>query len=140
MSIQDRALQACQDDLFRLEPVVQLSDSEILNQYETLCQKVSQWVDHEMHEFIVKFRNVHDKEAITDGGSTSVKKNSDNVPKASEYLLSSVIHKSIQQTFGDDVILLGLHPGITRLIFTTKEYMLKLKPKRGMSIGVGLYL
>ena len=31
-------LYQCQDDLFRLQPITQITDTQIINQYEELCQ------------------------------------------------------------------------------------------------------
>lgn len=140
-SIQHRELQTCKDNLFRLQPVVQLSDSEILKQYETLCQLVSNWVDDEISRFEDKFGTAaHDTQVIVDGGSIAVKKLLDKVPGAGEYLLGSVIHTKIQQAFfGENVVLFGLHPNDASLVFSTQEHMVKLQPERGMFIGGNFY-
>ena len=43
-----RELKTCKDNLFRLQPIIRLTASEISKQYETLCQHVSRWVDNEI--------------------------------------------------------------------------------------------
>ena len=40
-AVQCKELRSCRDDLFSLQPVVQLTDSEIMNQYDNLCQQIS---------------------------------------------------------------------------------------------------
>ncbi|MCJ1269841.1 hypothetical protein MMC22_009734 [Lobaria immixta] len=125
----------CKDDLFQLQPVVQLTDSEILKQYETLCQLVSNWVDDEISRFEDKFgAAAHDTEASTGGGSSYVKKVLNSVPGADEYLVSTVIHMKMQEAFfGEGVILFGLDPGIAGLVLSTQQHMAKLQPERDIA-------
>ena len=141
-SIQGRELRIWREDLFRPHPVDQPTDSEILKQYETLCQMVSNWVDLEIFRFVYKFgAAAYDTEAITDGGSSYVKMLLNCVPGAGEYLVSTVIHMKMQETFfGEDVILFGLDEGIAGLVLSTQQHMAKLKPERGMFIGVEVYI
>ncbi|MCJ1470577.1 hypothetical protein MMC07_009223 [Pseudocyphellaria aurata] len=131
-SIQNRDLVTCRDNLFQLQPVIQLSDSEILKQYDTLCQQVSNWVDNG----ISKFEDIsesygNDKIIIRDGGITWIKLLLKNLPLADEYIISALIHTRIQHDlFGADVILFGLSRSDAQLLHEVEEQMAKLEPKR----------
>lgn len=131
---QHHELQTCKDNLFRLQPVTQLTDSDILKQYETLCQQVSNWVDNELSKFEDKSGYpVNDTRIITDGGSNSIKRLLNSTPEAGEYLVSAEIHENIQRHFfGENVILFGLSQNITGFLHCVEEHMATLEPRRGM--------
>lgn len=139
-SLQYRELQTCKDNLFRLQPIIQLTDSEILKQYETLCQQVSNWVDSEISKFEDKSGYPgNDTSTITDGGNTRFKRLLNSASGAGEYLLSAVIHANIQRNFfGENVILFGLDQGATKFLHDAEEYMAMLQPRRGMFLVVDL--
>lgn len=141
-SIQNRELETCKDNLFQLQPVIQLTDSEILKQYDTLCQQVSNWVDNEISKFEDKSGSPgNDTRTIVDGGSTRIKRLLNNAPGAGEYLISAIIHTEIQcNFFGGNVILFGLDRSFSELLHEAEERMVKLEPKRGMFLDADLSL
>ncbi|MCJ1427055.1 hypothetical protein MMC29_004958 [Sticta canariensis] len=130
-SIQHRELQTCKDNLFRLQPIIQLTDSDISKQYETLCQQVSSWVDDGISRFEDKHGYHANDAIITDGVNTHIRRLLDSAPAAGEYLVSTAIHQHIQgRFFGGNVILVGLCPRITEFLHSTEEQMAKLEPRR----------
>lgn len=141
-SNQHRELQTCKDNLFRLQPIIQLTDSDILIQYETLCQQVSSWVDHEISR--LEDNNGYlgnDTKTIIDGGTPCIRRFLISAPEAGEYLVSTVIHANIQRVFfGENEILFGLSLDLTRFLHSTEERMARLEPRRGMFGGADLYL
>lgn len=141
-SIQHRELQTCKDSLFRLQPIIQMSDSEILKQYETLCQQVSNWVDNEISKVEDRYGyHGNDARIITDGGIAHIKHLLNNAPEAGEYLIGAAIHTEIQRSFfGEDMILFGLTPLVTKTLHDAEDHMRKLEPRRGMFLGEDFYL
>ena len=135
-SIQHHELQTCKDNLFRLQPIIQLTDSDISKQYETLCQQVSSWVDDEISRFEDKHGYHTNDATVTDGGNTRIRRLLNSAPAAGEYLFSTVIHQHIQrQFFGENVILFGLYPKFTEFLHSAEERMAELEPRRGMFQG-----
>ena len=134
-SIQHRELQTCKDNLFRLQPIIQLTDSDILKKYEDLCQHVSSWVDHELSKFEDKDGHANDA-TITDGGNACFRRILNSSPAAGEYLIAMVIHQHIQRYFfGKNVILFGLCPRFTGFLQSAEKRMAELEPRRGMFQG-----
>lgn len=141
-SLQHQAPQTCKDNLYQPLPMPQLADSEIMTQYEILCQQVSHWVDVEIFKFENKFGYPeNDTRAIIDGGYTSIERLLNSASGAGDYLPCAVIHTHIQRTFfGEDVILFGLDPCVTKFLHDVEEHMAMLKPTRGIYVGAYLYL
>ena len=50
-SLQCKTLEQCQDKLFQLQPANPIPDSQIVTQYNTLCERVGDWVDTEVSSF-----------------------------------------------------------------------------------------
>lgn len=135
-SIQHRELQTCKDNLFRLQQIIQLTDSDILKNYEALCQQVSSWVDDEVSKFEDKDGHANDA-TITDGGNACFRRLLNSAPAAGEYLISTLIHDYIQHHFfGENVILFGLCPSFTKFLRSAEERMAELEPRRGNVPGL----
>lgn len=129
-------LQTCKDNLFRLQPIIQLTDSDISKQFETLCQRISSWVENEIFTFEDKHGDHTNDATITDGGNTRIRRFLNSTPAAGEYLVSMLIHQHIQSDFfGEKVILFGLRPMFTKFLHSAEERMAELEPRRGMFQG-----
>ena len=132
-------LQACKDDLFRLQPVVQTPDTEIMRQYDTVCQQVSNWVDEEISQLEQK----RDKDGgrnmpfILGGAHLEAMELLRRVPEAGEYMVVSVIHAYLQdKLLGEHVYSFGLSEDLIRTLKRIEHGMAKLEPTRGINFGI----
>lgn len=133
-----RELSACKDDLFRLQPAPQIPDSDIVNDFESLCQQTIHWIDAQTIAF-EKAHPQHEHEHIFSVGSDR-----DAViflaqrPAAGESLARYLVHRFlIDHMFHSDVYLLGLPKDTESLLRSAEESMARHKPPRGMSANIG---
>lgn len=127
-------LQACKDDLFRLQPVVQTSDADIRNQYETVNQQISNWVDDEISQFEQRANKdaARNMEIVSGRGNPNAAELLRQIPEAGEYLIAYIIHAYIQENvFGKHIYSLGLPEDLTRTLKRIEHGMAKLEPSRG---------
>ena len=142
-AIQHKELQICRDDLFNLQPMVQLTDSQILSQYETLCQQISNWVDNEISIYEDNFHNARSQPpVIVHGNDLKIKAFLQKAPEGGEYLLVAMIHRFIQKGFFEaNDILFGFPEVEAAWIDEAANMMPKLEPKRGtFTINVPPYV
>ena len=125
-------LLCCQDDVFRLQPIPQHTDGEIQNQYGALCTYIMSWAEEEISDFEQTHQNsIPYQQAMKDGGDPYIK----SVLKkfdAAEYLLGSIIHTVIVDSFfGEDIILFGLNDEMEKLIRDIEKNMENSGTDRG---------
>ena len=130
---QAKQLQSCKDDLFRLRPSAQVTDSDIVAHYDSLCQKISEWVGSELFGF--EERSSDSTPAITDGGNPDWKALLDRVRKVDEYLVRSIIHTQFQERFfGGQTLYFGILSQDTKRLHEIMEGMVSLEPRKGRYI------
>lgn len=129
-------LHTCKDDLFRLQPMNQAPDTEISNDFESICHEISSWIDGE----ISRFEKEH-----TEANADTISANIFNFrgdrdaawltathPNFGEYLVTFKIHQCLQETmFKDNVYLVGLSQGRKEILQTIESGMKELEPPRG---------
>ena len=135
---QGQEIKACKDELFNLQPMPQPSDVEVLGQYETLCQRISNWVDEEVSNYEEKhleFEN--DVQAVMDRNGPFVKEFLSQAPEVWDLLIKALIHEHIQQNFfGHDAVYFGSSPDLTSFIEEIRCGMRNLEPQRGTNCGL----
>lgn len=133
-------LEECKDDLFRLQPLNEVSDSTILSQYEQLNQHVASWVD----EFFSRIdsENAHCEasgrppQPLLRVEGTGFQEFFASSPNASEYWLRHWLHLRLQQNvFIEDVYLSYLRDDYVDFIRVTERSMGALEPRRGRTTG-----
>ncbi|SLM40395.1 hypothetical protein LPUS_01406 [Lasallia pustulata] len=132
-------LQECKDDLFRLQPLNQISDSTILQQYEILNQQIASWIDtffcwidgeNALRE--ASGRPLHPHFQVEDASLQGLFASS---PNAAEYWLRGWLHSRLQmEVFVEGIYLSCLPEDYVELIKVIEQSMRALKPKRGKSM------
>lgn len=130
-------LQECRDDLFRLQPLNEISDSTILGQYDQLNQQTASWVDELFSRFDdenahreASGKLLHPLLKVEDAGIQRLLTSSPNV---SEYWLRHWLHNVLQrEVFVEDTYLSCLPEEFVNLIKVTEYGMGTLVPKRGI--------
>ncbi|KAL9101420.1 MAG: hypothetical protein Q9163_003312 [Psora crenata] len=132
-------LTECRDDILRLQPSSQTSDSEIAEQYSDLCQQVAGWVDDKTEDPTILegyFGKLGSVDNLPQGLRAHVSnrqlKFGKSFPECLPLLVQYLIHCRIQENlFGPEVFLFGLHESHVALLQGIEEGMSELEPKRG---------
>lgn len=134
-------LTECKDDLLRLQPPSQKSDSEISEQYSNLHQHISRWVDDETEDSQMLEQRFEALGANVDDLPESLRKyiKSDHLrlarkypsaqPLILRYLVQSYLNDCI---FSDEIFFFGLDLRTTQLLMGIEQGMGRLEPQRGM--------
>ena len=128
--LKNAELQKCKDDLFRLQPMVQPTDSELCDEFDGLCNRIVDWVDTEL----VAFDNGPHGSGypLAARGDPDIKALLENKNDLAEHILASTIHRFIQSgLFRSEVVLFGLSPKEAAFLQETEHHMAKLQPQRG---------
>ena len=137
------SLTECRDDLLRLQPPTQTSDSEIADQYSNLCQQIAGWVDDKTEDpetlevFFANLKAVNDlpQEFRLDVSNRQFKfgkVSPDCLPLFLQYLIHCRIREDI---LGPRNFVFGLDTTHTALLQGIEEGMSELEPKRGKITG-----
>lgn len=133
-------LTECKDDLLRLQPPSQISDSELSEQYSNLHQQISKWVDDETEDSQLLEKCFEDlsitkedlpellRKALSNEHLRLGKKQPSSLPLILRYIINSHLDQHI---FREDIHLFGLDDHNTRLLRGIELGMKKLEPPRG---------
>ena len=135
-------LTECRDDLLRLQPPSQTSDSEISDQYSNLCQQIAGWVDDQTEDpdsVEEYFNNLHSVADLPQDIRLDVNnrhfKFAKQSPECLPLLLQYLVHCRIQEDIlGPSTFVFGLDETNVMLLQGIEEGMMELEPKRGTFI------
>ncbi|KAL8736693.1 MAG: hypothetical protein Q9166_000059 [cf. Caloplaca sp. 2 TL-2023] len=131
----DQELQACKDDLFKMQPRTKVPDSDVAKAYDDLHEHISSWVEGETSRFEINFRK-HHKGPLPDlffhKGSLAAKKFLSSYPTpGGEYFVRGVIQDMLhKKVFADEILLHGLDEPGTELLRRIEQSTGKTKPSR----------
>lgn len=134
-------LTECKDDLLRLQPPSQISDSELSEQYSSLHQQISKWVDDETQDSQLLEQRFEDLSSIIKEDLPELLRKSLSIehlrlgkkhPSSLPLILRYIIHYDLDQhIFREDIQLFGLDDHNVRLLRGIELGMKKLEPPRG---------
>lgn len=133
-------LTECKDDLLRLQPPTQISDSELAEQYSNLHQQISRWVDDETEDSQQMEQRFEDFSTTNEEPSELLRKylGSEHFrlgkkhPSSQPLILRYIIQSHLDQyIFRDDIHIFGLSPQYTTLLRGIEQGMRMLEPQRG---------
>lgn len=132
-------LTECKDDLLRLQPPSQISDSELSEQYSSLHQQISKWVDDETEDSQLleqRFEDLSVKEDLPELLQKSLSNEhlrlGKKQPSSLPLILRYIIHYHLDQhIFREDIQLFGLDDQTAHLLRHIELGMKKLEPPRG---------
>ncbi|KAL8705485.1 MAG: hypothetical protein Q9201_001416 [Fulgogasparrea decipioides] len=138
----EQELQACKDDLFKMQPRARVSDSDIAQAYDNLHEQISNWMEGEIARFEAGFcrKNGHLPNFFHHGDSWVAKEILSAYPTfggecfirfVTQYLLQDMV-------FADDILLLGLDEADTALLRRIERSLDKSKPPRVIIPAVNL--
>ena len=123
----------CKDDLFRLQPMSQLPDTEIVKDFESMCQDIISWIDVEISAFEKSHPSAESSDIFSVGQSFEATYLLNRFPTFGEYLVRYVIHQCLRTLmFSRSVYLLGLPKETKEYLQAAEERMANLEPPRGI--------
>ena len=133
-------LTECRDDLLRLQPPNQTSDSEISDQYSNLCQQIAGWVDDQTENpdiLEAYFQSLHTVADLPQEMRMDVNnrhfKFAKQSPECLPLFLQYLIHCRLrEEILGPSIFVFGLHESNVMLLQGIEEGMADLEPKRGI--------
>ncbi len=136
LAASQRELSACKDDLFRLQPVAQIPDSDISKNFDFICQQIVNWIDGELLGFEHANPHLSQKDFFLVGGDIRIARHLQKNTELGEYLSRYMIHCFLKgKLLGPSCSLLGLTRGDRELLHRTERSMAKLDPPRGTAIS-----
>lgn len=123
----------CQDDLFGLQTVTQIPDSAVSRHFESLSQRIVEWIDAEVANFERAHPEAKPDQILSVGGhkyaTTFLRLHSG----AGEHLARFLIHRFLQDNvFGKQVYFFGLPEEIAQWLRKAEARMAELDPPRGL--------
>ncbi len=129
-------LQACKDDLFRMQPKSEVPDSTVAQAYDDLHEHISTWVEAEISRFEANHR--HGRfgplpDMFHHANETAIKRLLAAYPTSGgEYLVRCVVQTMLQETiFDPKIVLLGLDKGHAALLQRIQRKMAGARPPKG---------
>ena len=139
-------LTECKDDLLRLQPVSQVPDNEISDQYSNLDQQITGWVDDKTEDSQTledQFEKLKVSEDLPDLFKAYL--SSDQLrmgrkyPESQPILLRYLIYRYLDTfIFDDDIYVFGLDARSIELLKGLEEGMKLLEPRRGETLILAL--
>lgn len=118
----EQELEACRDDLFRTQPVCQISDAGIIDSFESLGEQLVSWIDDQGSAF--EYTNPE-----FDFGSMFLL----ICPSAGEYLCRHIVNRYLlKHIFGPNLHFIGVPAEYAHMLATVEQGMAALRPPRGM--------
>ena len=132
-------LTECRDDLLRLQPPNQTSDSEIADHYSNLCQQIAGWVDDQTEDpdslegYFEKLKVIGDlPQEMRIHVSNRHFKFGKTSPECLPLFVQYLIHCRLQdEVLGPCVFVFGLEEPNVALLQGIEEGISELEPKRG---------
>ena len=133
-------LQACKDDLFRMQPSTEIPDSVVAKAYDELQVHISSWLEGEISSFETNYRKRHQgvlPNLFDHRHEPEVERIITEYPTTGgEYIVRCLIQILLhREIFADSVLLLGLDEETTTLLQRVEQSMSKAKPPRGTVSG-----
>ncbi len=136
-----RNLAACKDDLFRLQPLSQISDSEIVNEFEAINDNIIKWVDARIDTVEEVSPHISDVELFQTDPKSTAAEFMQQFPNVGDFYTRSLIHRHlIDLIFLKSFNLFGLSRNETILLKKIGNSMRELQPKRGTLFPSSLWI
>ena len=125
-------LTACKDELFRLQPIAQVPDSQVDKEFDNLCQQIVNWVEAE----VAVFEKTHPEEGqefvFSIGEDKEATQFMTQHPKGGEHLAAYMIHRwLLNNLFWRKLSCIGLPAETIQLLERVERSMARLDPPRG---------
>ena len=128
----EEELETCRDDLFRTQPVCQVSDASIIDAFESLGEQLVNWIDDQASTFEYANPDADIGYLFSSGKELKAAKFLRRCPSG-EYLCRHIVNRYLlEHTFGPNTHVFGLPAEYRHTLATIEQGMAALKPPRGM--------
>jgi len=135
-----QALSSCKDDLFRLQPTAQLSDTEILRGFEEVCDNIVDWIDGELVRFERANPSSRPDQLFHGAGNLYRINLLQKYEDIGEHLVAYEVHRQLLGSIlNPNTYLCGLTEGPTEVLKDVERSMANSKPPKG-NTSAGWYL
>ncbi len=138
----EKCLDDCKERIFKMQPLEHLTDSEVAEQYRTLCESISDWTDSQFGDYDIPLsmleacfgtgtpaRLVH-AYLVPDRLMEVAKK----YPNAACPIITYLIHRHVDQSIlREDLCFPGLDPTCEEFVSFMANAMKNNKPSRGIA-------
>ena len=132
-----RNLAACKDDLFRLQPVYQVSDSDIVNDFEMISQNIIKWIDDKIETIEESYIGGPSVKIFQIKSNREARSLLQHYPDCGEYYARRLIHIQLcEKIFTDSIAIFGLSFAQERLWLAVNDSLRGLQPPRGMVLSM----
>ena len=129
----EEELETCKDDLFRTQPVCQISDASIIDAFESLGEQLVNWIDDQASAFEYANQDLDVGSLVSKGTDLKMAKLLLKYPPAGEYLCRHMLNQYLlEHAFGPNIHLFGLPAEYRHMLATIEQGMAALRPPRGM--------
>lgn len=142
ITVLQRELQACKDDLFRIQPMSQVPDSTIAQRFESLDAQICDWIGTEISGFLdawqAEYPGDQPKLFHHDGYFDTQNFLAEYSEMGGEYVIRHVIHRHLQKKlFDDGICLFSLGAKDVSFLNIIEHGMSRLEPSRGELLSLG---
>ncbi|KAG6994105.1 hypothetical protein G7Y79_00047g083310 [Physcia stellaris] len=135
ITVLEKELQACKDDLFRVQPIGHLPDSTITRRFGDLDDLICVWIDGEISLFMDEWQPKTpgaEPKLFHHNGHSDMKAFLRRYPEmGGEYVVRFTVHYVLQKDlFGDEIWLFGLATYDMDLLKLIEQGMAELDPPR----------
>ena len=129
-------LKTCRDDLFQLQPVNQIPDTDISSSLETLCEQVTNWIETEIVSFERRYPTASPGLLFSPGRKIEAVQLLKDYPDLGEYLIKCTIHRQLQAgLFNKEVYYPGLHRNSKHVLQLVETSMSDIAPIQGKCVS-----
>ena len=138
----EEELQKCKDELFDLQPPSQISDAQIGNEWERLCESITRWIDDQaggtgsVYPELKRLRQMDDFNGTValywGNDRQELVQHASHYPYIIDVLIRYNIHCLLEETiFDKSVYMFGLRIRSAKLLTMIEKQMNALEPRRG---------
>ena len=129
-----KELTMCRDDLFNLQPMVQVADSTIVEALEIVDQEVVSWIETEVASYEKTHPGAEEEHIFSVGDNRDAAIFLAHHPGAGEHFARYLVYRFLQANlFGRKYNLLGLKGKTAQLLQEAEHSMANFDPPRGTS-------
>ena len=128
----EEEFETCRDDLFRPQPVCQISDASIIDAFESLGEQIGSWIDDQASAFECVNLEEDVDYLFSNGKDLEVTYYRPRYPSAGEYICRHIVDLYLlERTLGRNIRVFGVPAEFTRMLATIERGMGALRPPRG---------
>ena len=125
-------LSSCKDDLFRMQPITQVPDTDILRDFEQVCENIVGWIDEELLFFEKANPESQEGQLFSNAGSDYLAYLLRSFPDIGEDLVGYEVHRLLQKSIlNSDNYFFAMNNESAEFFKSLEYNMLNSNPPKG---------